>query len=233
MSERIQKVMARAGLGSRRSCEKLVEQGHVKVNGVRAKLGQWVAPTDEILVRGEPISKPEPVYLLLNKPAGVITTMSDPKGRPSVADLIPHYPGLHAVGRLDKDTTGLLICTTDGELTQLLTHPSHEVSKVYRVVTRQQVRPAQLRRLESGVELDDGPAQADAVRLLNTNLVEITIHSGRNRIVRRMFEAVKLDIVELHRVSVGDLSLGRLKPGDVRELTSSEVSSLKRGATQN
>ncbi len=240
---RLQKVLAQAGLGSRRACEQLIEQGRVVVNGEQVtQQGQRVDPSTAVVtVDGKRISiDATKLYFVLNKPRGVITTMSDPQGRLSVGDLVQELPTpgtarAFPVGRLDGDTEGLLLITNDGDFAHHVMHPSAQVSKVYRAVVQGQLTPAVGQRLLRGVELDDGPARADKFRLLSTSgertLVEITIHEGRHRIVRRMFDAVDHPVQRLVRTRVAGVSLGSLKPGRWRELTMPEMASFYPTAT--
>ena len=226
--DRLQKVLARAGLASRRVCEDLIAEGRVKVNGEVADLGRRVDPlVDVIEVDGGlvPIA-PGLVYYLLNKPAAVVTTAADTHGRPTVVDLVPDDPRVFPVGRLDADTEGLLLLTNDGELTHRLTHPSFGVEKEYLASVEGDPSPAALRRLREGVDLDDGrTAPAKAVRV-SEGLLRLTIHEGRNRQVRRMCEAVGHPVVRLVRTRIGSLADRRLRPGEWRELTPDEVRAL-------
>jgi 23S rRNA pseudouridine2605 synthase len=230
--ERLQKVLARAGLGSRRTCEELIEDGLVTVNGEVARLGRRVeVDVDVVEVDGVPVSVREGlVYYLLNKPAGVISTAVDTHGRPTVVELVPEEPRVVPVGRLDSATEGLLILTNDGDLTHRLTHPSFGVDKEYLAEVEGAPSRGALRRLREGVELEDGitaPAQAS---LLAPNLVRLVIHEGRNRQVRRMCEAVGHPVVRLVRSRIGPLSDRTLKPGEWRALEPAEVRELERAA---
>ena len=226
--DRLQKVLARAGLASRRVCEDLIAEGRVKVNGEVADLGRRVDPlTDVIEVDGGlvPIA-PGLVYYLLNKPAGVVTTAADTHGRPTVVELVPDDPRVFPVGRLDADTEGLLLLTNDGELTHRLTHTSFGVEKEYLASVEGDPSPAVLRTLREGVELDDGlTAPAKAVRV-SDGLIRLTIHEGRNRQVRRMCEAVGHPVTRLVRSRIGSLADRKLKPGEWREVTPDEVRAL-------
>ncbi|HUP85860.1 MAG TPA: pseudouridine synthase [Acidimicrobiales bacterium] len=226
--DRLQKVLARAGLASRRVCEDLIAEGRVRVNGEVADLGRRVHPaTDVIEVDGGlvPIA-PGLVYYLLNKPPGAVTTAADTHGRPTVVDLVPSGPRVFPVGRLDADTEGLLLLTNDGELTHRLTHPSFGVEKEYLASVEGDPSPAVLRRLREGVELDDGmTAPAKAVRV-SDGLIRLTIHEGRNRQVRRMCEAVGHPVVRLVRSRIGSLADRKLKPGEWRPVTPEEVRAL-------
>ena len=233
--ERLQKVLARAGLGSRRVCEDVIAAGRVRVNGERAALGRRVDPeADVVEVDGVPIGvAPGLVYFLLNKPVGVVTTADDPQGRPTVVELVPDDPRVFPVGRLDVDTEGLLLLTNDGSLTHRLTHPSFGVDKEYLASVQGQPTRGELRRLREGVELDDGPTAPAQVSLVAPSLVRITIHEGRNRQVRRMCEAIGHPVERLVRHRIGPLTDKKLRPGQWRELTQDEVRALERatGAT--
>ena len=228
--ERLQKVLARVGLGSRRICEDLIAEERVKVNGEIAELGRRVHPdVDLVEVDGAPIGiRPGLVHYLLNKPAGVITTASDPQGRPTVLELVPAEPRVFPVGRLDLDTEGLLLLTNDGELANRVSHPSHGVDKEYLAeITGGEPTRATLRRLREGIELDDGltaPAQASVV---GPGLVRLTIHEGRNRQVRRMLDAVGHPVTRLIRTKIGPLADRRLGPGSWRPLTATELRALE------
>ncbi|MEY4372043.1 MAG: pseudouridine synthase RluB, partial [Actinomycetota bacterium] len=227
--ERLQKLLAQRGYGSRRSCEELITAGRVRVNGVVATLGDRVDPlVDVVEVDGRlaPV-RPDSVYYLLNKPVGVVSTARDTHGRPTVVDLVPAEPRVHPVGRLDLDTEGLIILTNDGELTNRLTHPSFGVEKEYLVtVTPAPVSPSSLRRLREGVELDDGVTAPARVSQPEPGMLRVTIHEGRNRQVRRMCAAVGHEVTRLVRVRIGPLSDRRLEPGAWRLLDSSEVRAL-------
>jgi 23S rRNA pseudouridine2605 synthase len=230
--ERLQKVLAQAGLGSRRACEELIAAGRVTVNGEVASLGTRADPeADAIEVDGARIGVRQGlVHYLLNKPAGVVTTASDPQGRPTVVGLVPAEPRVYPVGRLDADTEGLLVLTNDGELSHRLTHPSFGVDKEYLAdVTGTPSRGA-LRQLREGVELEDGPTAPARVSLVGEHTLRITIHEGRNRQVRRMCEAVGHPVRRLVRVRIGPLADRRLPPGEWRPLTQAEVRALERAA---
>lgn len=232
---RLSRYLARAGAASRRASEQLIVDGRVTVNGqVVRELGSKVdEERDEVRLDGRALSIPTgDATLMLNKPAGYVTTMDDPQGRPTVASLVPldDHPSLFPVGRLDKDTTGLLLFTTDGDLGHDLMHPSHIVPKRYAARVRGRLGDESLRRLREGVMLDDrmtAPAQVEVLEEGDPALVAITIHEGRNRQVRRMFEAVGCAVEELHRESVGPLRLEGLAPGSWRMLTDDEVSALR------
>ena len=238
VSMRLQKFLARSGVASRRGSEDLMTAGRVAVNGVVVtELGAKVDPSvDTVTVDGRAVALPGgPVWIALHKPAGVVTTMSDPQDRPTVASLVPvhEYPGLFPVGRLDFDTTGLLLFTTDGELAHRLLHPRWHVEKEYAVVADGVVTPADVERLASGIELDDGPTAPAQVELVNAGArssVRVAIREGRKRQVRRMFSAVGRPVLELHRVSFGPVALGDLAPGSWRHLDETEVEALRAAA---
>jgi len=230
--ERLQKILAQAGLGSRRTAEDLIAEGRVRVNGEVARLGTRAdAEADTIEVDGAVIGVRQGlVHYLLNKPAGVVTTASDPEGRPTVVALVPPEPRVYPVGRLDADTEGLLLLTNDGELAHRLTHPSFGVDKEYLAEVEGTPSRGALRRLREGVELDDGPTAPAKVSLVGDHTLRITIHEGRNRQVRRMADAVGHPVRRLVRVRIGPLTDRRLAPGEWRELTQAEVRSLERAA---
>jgi len=229
-AERIQKVLAAAGVASRRAVEEMVVQGRITVNGKTARLGQRVDPDhDAVEVDGIPVGlRADLVYYLLNKPPGVVTTASDPQGRPTVVDLVPEEPRVFPVGRLDSDSEGLLVLTNDGELTHRLTHPSFRVDKEYLAHVEGRPSRGALRKLREGVELDDGSAEAVGVSLLEPSVVRIVVREGRNRLVRRMCEAVGHPVIRLVRTRIGSLADRKLPPGEWRELTRSEVRELER-----
>ena len=228
--ERLQKVLARVGIGSRRVCEDLIAEGRVTVDGEVAVLGRRVdVETALIELDGAPIGvRPDLVHYLLNKPAGVVTTADDPQGRPTVVGLVPAEPRVFPVGRLDFDTEGLLLLTNDGELAHRLTHPSFGVEKEYVVELEGSPSRAALRRLREGVELDDGTTAPARAALLEPSVVRLTVHEGRNRQVRRMCDAVGHPVVRLIRTRIGPLADRSLAPGAWRELTGDEVRSLQR-----
>jgi 23S rRNA pseudouridine2605 synthase len=234
--ERLQKVLARAGIGSRRAVEDLIEQGRIAVNGQIARLGQRVdSSKDKVEVDGSTVPLDVSlVYYLVNKPVGTITSADDPEGRPTVLDLVDAPVRVWPVGRLDVDSEGALLLTNDGELSHRLTHPSFEVPKTYVAKVTGSVGERSLRALARGVELEDGltgPARVDVIdRAGGATLVEITITEGRNRQVRRMFDALGHRVLGLARVAVGPLKLGHLKPGSVRKLAPAEVRELYRVA---
>jgi 23S rRNA pseudouridine2605 synthase len=231
---RLQKVLAQAGIGSRRACEELIAEGRVTVNGEMAKLGRRVdGDIDRVEIDGVPLSiRPGLVYYLLNKPAGVVTTASDPEGRRTVVQLVPDAPRVFPVGRLDADTEGLLLLTNDGDLTFRLTHPRFGVEKEYLAQVEGNPSPKAVRQLREGVELEDGMTAPAKVSLVPPNALRITIHEGRNRQVRRMCEAVGHPVVRLVRTRIGPLAERGLKPGEWRMLTREEVRALETAAAK-
>lgn len=228
--ERLQKVLARAGLGSRRTCEDLIEDGRVTVNGREIVLGARVdVEHDRIEVDGVPLGvRPDLVHYLINKPPGVVTTAEDTHGRPTVIEMVPAEPRVHSVGRLDMDTEGLLLITNDGTLTHRLTHPSFGVEKEYLAQVEGDPGPGALRQLREGVELDDGTTAPARVSSPGPGLLKLTIHEGRNRQVRRMCDAVGHPVIRLVRTRIGPLRDTELGPGEWRELTQDEVRELER-----
>jgi 23S rRNA pseudouridine2605 synthase len=227
--ERLQKVLAIRGWGSRRVCEELIAAGRVTVNGEVAVLGRRVDPdVDKVEVDGVPIgTRPGLVYYLLNKPTGVVTTAFDPQGRPTVVDLVPNEPRVFPVGRLDVGTEGLLLLTNDGDLAQRLTHPSHGVEKEYLAeVDGGNVAQGRVRALREGIELDDGMTAPATVSQPSPGVLRITIHEGRNRQVRRMCEAIGHPVTRLVRVRIGTLQDRTLKPGEWRTLEQAELVAL-------
>src|SRR4051812_1193750 len=233
-AERLQKVLAQAGVGSRRACEDLIFRRRVTVNGKVAKLGDKVDPaTAEIHVDGQRvITDTKLVYLAMNKPRGVVSSPDDEKGRTELADFLGQFSQrLYHVGRLDADSEGLLLITNDGDLTNKLTHPSYGVPKTYLIEVVNGPLPRNVgRQLLAGVELEDGPAKVDAFRLVDavgkTAQVEIVLHEGRKHIVRRMMEAVGHPVTRLVRTAVGPIRLGDLRPGGFRHLSDAEVGAL-------
>ena len=236
---RLQKFLARAGVASRRGSEGLMSAGRVKVNGVVVReLGSKVDPNVDVVEVDGVVARlfDTPVTIMLNKPAGYLTTMSDPHGRPCVASLVPieRFPGLFPVGRLDMDTTGLLLFSTDGELGNGLLHPRKHVEKTYRACVKGSFEQSEAELLERGIELDDGPTLPARVRILGSGAkrsdVEITIHEGRKRQVKRMCAALGHEVLQLHRSDFGPLSLGNLAEGRWRALEDFEVQALRQAA---
>ena len=243
--QRLQKVLAHAGVASRRACEQLIADGRVSVDGITVtEPGVRVDPlTQEIRVDGGRIlTNPELITLMLHKPAGVVTTMEDPEGRPTVAqyglDYLAEHPELPDslrlvhVGRLDTETEGLLLLSNDGELSHRLMHPSFEIAKTYVAIVEGQVEPWVPRKLRRGIELEDGETRADRVTVKDSgprgSIVEITLHSGKNRIVRRMLDAVGHPVTRLARTRLGPLRLDNLRPGETRPLSGEEIAALQR-----
>ena len=234
--ERLQKVLAAAGVGSRRHCEELIAAGRVSVDGQRVdRMGMTVDPTQAVIhVDGTRVmTTPGLVHIVLNKPRGVVTTMSDPEGRPCIGDLVADRAvRLFHVGRLDTDTEGLLLLTNDGELGHRLTHPSYGIAKTYLAEVPGPVARDLGKRLRAGVELEDGLVRVDDFKVKDVNgsrvLVELVLHEGRNHVVRRILEAVGHPVLALVRTQVGPIQLGSLKVGRTRHLTSHEVGALYR-----
>ncbi|MDI6812644.1 MAG: pseudouridine synthase [Desulfitobacteriaceae bacterium] len=230
---RLQKVLAQAGVASRRRAEELIREGKVYVNGIKVEaLGVKVGPTDEIRVEGRMIQGRQAWhYYLLNKPCGVMTTAQDPQGRTTVLQLLGALPvRVYPVGRLDYDTSGLLLLTNDGELAHRLAHPRYGVDKTYRVWVEHAIPPARLKILAHGIELEDGKTAPAKVRVIRPTpfLLEITIHEGKNRQVRRMFAAIGHPVLRLERIRYGPLVLeGDLKAGAFRLLTKAEIKALR------
>ncbi|PLX82047.1 MAG: pseudouridine synthase [Desulfuromonas sp.] len=232
---RLQKFLAQAGVASRRQAERLIVEGRVLVNGVRAELGMRVLPeTDRVDVDGRRVrARTDQVYLLLNKPTGFLTTRSDPQGRPIVYSLLGEdRDRVQAVGRLDFNTEGALLFTNDGELARRLQHPRFKVTKTYQVRVRGKVSDDVCRRLAAGVVLDDGPTLPAKVRRIrgggSHSLVEISLREGRNRQVRRMCEAVGCPVSRLRRTQIGPVDVGNLPLGEVRRLRAGEIAALKK-----
>jgi len=231
---RLQKVLALAGLGSRRACEALIDQGRVEVDGqLVVEQGMRIDPATAVVrVDGQRVpTAPDLVVLAFNKPRGVVTTMSDEQGRPCVGDYVrDRAERLFHVGRLDADTEGLLFLTNDGELANRLGHPSHQVDKTYLATVRGQVTTQALKALRDGVILEDGPARCDSARLVqktpDRSLVELVIHEGRNRIVRRMMAEVGFPVADLVRTRIGPIHLGQQRPGVLRPIVGPEMRAL-------
>jgi len=219
--------LARAGVASRRGADDQIKAGRVTVNGEPGQLNTFVEKHDVIRLDGRELQKQQLAYVLLNKPAGVVTTAHDPQGRTTVVDLVGLPVRVVPVGRLDADTTGALLLTNDGELAHRLAHPRYEVDKVYEVETWTQPTDADLDRLRRGVELEDGPTRPAEVRRIDGARIELTLHEGRNRQVKRMLEAVGHRVKRLHRSRYGPLLVGGLEPGAWRELEPSEVERLR------
>lgn len=236
---RLQKYLARCGVASRRACEGLITSGRIAVNGeVITEQGIKVDPViDTVTFDGSPVSLPtENVSFMLNKPTGIISSMGDPFGRETVKSYLPlnEYPSLFPIGRLDEDTTGLLLFTTDGLLGNALLHPKNEVEKTYRVTVEGKITPEHRSKFQQGVQLDDGttaPARVDNVEhYRTTSVLDLTIHEGKKREVRRMCEALGIPVIALHRHTFAGLELGNLQLGHVRKLNDAEIHQLRRAA---
>lgn len=227
MPERLQKILARAGVASRRHAEELIRAGRVSVNGTLATLGQSADETDLIAVDNQPVLRgAQHVTYALYKPRGIVTTADDEFGRRNVLELVPQAPGLHPVGRLDRHSEGLLILTTDGDLTLELTHPRYQHEKEYRVWTDPEPTDEDLELIWEGVDLEDGFAKPVALKSAAKGAL-IVLAEGRNRQVRRMFEAVGLEVTRLQRRRIGALELEELRPGDYRELGPDDIERLR------
>ncbi|MGG2066418.1 MULTISPECIES: 23S rRNA pseudouridine(2605) synthase RluB [unclassified Bacillus (in: firmicutes)] len=233
--ERLQKVIAQAGIASRRKAEELIQQGKVKVNGkVVTELGTKVSVQDKVEVNNIPLEKETPAYFLLYKPTGVISSVSDDKGRKVVTDFFPEIPQrLFPIGRLDYDTSGLILMTNDGDFANILMHPKYKVEKTYVAKVKGPLTGEKIRMLEKGVMLEEGKTAPARVKVLSWDkrkeiaIVQLTIHEGRNRQVRRMFEAIGCKVMKLKRERYAFLELGSLRPGDARELSPHEVKQLR------
>ena len=231
--QRLQKVLALAGVGSRRACEELIAAGRVTVDGRVASLGDRADPAGAVIkVDGERVvTDARLVYLAMNKPRGVVSTMADERGRAALVDLIGNVPErVFHVGRLDADSEGLLLLTNDGTLAHRLTHPSYGVAKTYLAEVAGPVRPGVTKRLLAGVDLADGPARADAVKIVDAHagraLIEVVLHEGRKHIVRRLLMEVGHPVTRLVRTAIGPIKLGNLRPGTTRHLSGPEITSL-------
>lgn len=229
MSERLQKYLSRAGVASRRKAEVLIAEGAVTVGGVRALVGQQVGPEDEVRVNGVLVKPQAHETFLFYKPVGVLSSVSDDRGRETVVDLLPPVPGLHPVGRLDLESEGLLLVTNDGALTLQLTHPRFEHEKEYRVWCDAPLGEHEIHQLLSGVTLDDGPARAFAARLERGGLT-VVLREGRNRQVRRMLGALGFSVTRLLRTRVAHLTLGTLQPGESRRVSENELKPFERSS---
>ena len=226
---RLNAYLARAGVASRRGADELIKAGRVTVNGEPGQLKTSVRSLDRVEVDGERVALQRLAYVLLHKPAGVVTTARDPQGRPTVVGLVPAEPRIVPVGRLDADTTGALVLTNDGPLAHRLAHPRYGVEKVYEAEVEGEPDDEALDALRNGIELDDGATAPARVRRLGPNTIELALHEGRNRQVRRMLEAVGHPVARLHRRAYAGLTLEGLEPGRWRELEPSEVDALRAG----
>src|ERR671936_2600148 len=225
---RLNAYLARAGVASRRKADELIKAGRVTVNGEPGQLNTFVESRDRVELDGEPLARQPLTYVLLHKPAGVVTTARDPHGRPTVVELVADSETrVVPVGRLDADTTGALLLTNDGELAHRLAHPRYEVEKVYEAEVEGEPTDEALAQLERGVDLDDGPTAPARARRLAPNTVELSVHEGRKHQVKRMLAAVGYPVMRLHRSRYAGLTLGGLEPGRWRELEPSEVKRLR------
>ena len=224
---RLNAYLARTGVSSRRGADELIQAGRVRVNGEVAGLATYVRARDRVELDGEPLEVEPPTYVLLHKPAGVVTTARDPQGRPTVVGLVGHEHRVVPVGRLDADTTGALLLTNDGPLAHRLMHPRYEVDKVYEVEVEGEPGGEALRQLREGFELEDGRTAPATVERVGPSSLELTIHEGRKHQVKRMLEAVGHPVRRLHRSCYAGLTLGKLAPGEWRELTPDEVAKLR------
>jgi 23S rRNA pseudouridine2605 synthase len=220
--------LARAGVASRRGADELIKAGRVTVNGEPGELNTFVAARDRVELDGRPLARQQLAYVLLNKPAGVVTTARDPGGRPTVVGLVGHPSRIVPVGRLDADTTGALLLTNDGELAHRLAHPRYEVDKVYVADVEGEPSRETLAALERGIELEDGRTAPARARRLGRGKVELVLHEGRKHQVKRMLGAVGHPVRRLHRSGYGPLSLEGLEPGEWRELTEAELGALRK-----
>jgi 23S rRNA pseudouridine2605 synthase len=226
---RLNAFLARAGVASRRGADELIKAGRVTVNGDAGQLNTVVGARDRVEVDGEEVTRQRLRYVLLHKPAGVVTTARDPQGRPTVVELVPDEPRVVPVGRLDVDTTGALLLTNDGPLAHRLAHPRYGVEKTYVADVERDPDESTLRRLREGVELDDGPTAPALARRLAPGRVELVLHEGRKHQVKRMLAAVGSPVIRLHRSEYAGLTLEGLEPGACRELEPFEVDRLRRG----
>lgn len=231
--KRLNKFLADCGISSRRKCDLLIQSGKVAVNGqLILSLGSQIDETKDIItVEGKRVSAPDRFhYILLNKPKGYVTTVSDELKRKTVIDLLPKNVRLFPVGRLDKDTTGVLLLTTDGELAYLLTHPKFDIEKVYRVQISQSIQRDQLRKLEAGIMLDDGLTRSCQIKIISKDRkrLEMVLKEGRKREIKRMLSALGYDVIDLERIRFAFLNVGRLKRGEWRNLSLAEINKLKK-----
>jgi 23S rRNA pseudouridine2605 synthase len=224
---RLNAYLARTGVASRRGADELIKTGRVRVNGVRGELNTFVEEGDVVDLDGRLLAPQALAYVLLHKPAGIVTTARDPQGRPTVVELVEHESRVVPVGRLDADTTGALLLTNDGELAHRLAHPRYEVEKVYEAEVEGEPSPDAVVRLERGVQLDDGPSAPARVSRLGPSRIELGIHEGRKHQVKRMLEAVGHPVRRLHRSRYAGLGVEGIEPGHWRELTEDEVASLR------
>jgi 23S rRNA pseudouridine2605 synthase len=236
MKQRLHKILASAGIASLRKSEQMISEGRIKVNGQTAKIGDFAdLNTDDIVADGNQVSAEQKRYLMLNKPTGYVTTVTDPYERPTVMDLVEVRERIYPIGRLDVDTEGLLLLTNDGDFSQKMAHPSFEIEKTYLAELANTLTEESQALLERGIMLDDGPTAPAKIKIVSNRRrkVEITIHEGRNRIVRRMFESVEAPVIRLRRIGFGTVGLDDMPKRAVRELTGREVASLMDLATES
>jgi 23S rRNA pseudouridine2605 synthase len=229
---RLNAFLARAGVASRRGADELIKAGRVTVNGEPGQLNTVVGAHDRVAVDGEEVARQRLRYVLLNKPAGVVTTARDPQGRPTVVELVPADPRVVPVGRLDADTTGALLLTNDGQLAHRLAHPRYGVEKTYVAEVEGDPDEDALQRLRDGVELDDGPTAPARARRLGKGRVELVLHEGRKHQVKRMLGAVGHPVMRLHRSEYAGLNVAALEPGAWRELEPAEVGELREASAR-
>jgi 23S rRNA pseudouridine2605 synthase len=224
---RLNAYLARAGIASRRGADDLIKAGRVVVNGEPGQLNTFVESTDRVQVDGREVGKQKLAHVLLYKPAGVVSTARDPQGRPTVVDLVPSDPRVVPVGRLDADTTGALLLTNDGQLAHRLAHPRYKVEKVYEAEVGGDPAETVLNALREGIDLDDGRTAPAQVRRVGAHTIELIIHEGRNRQVKRMLDAVGHPVRSLHRSKYAGLTLQGLRPGESRQLTRAEIDRIR------
>ena len=235
MKQRLHKILASAGIASRRKAEQLIAEGRVQVNGETASVGDFADPeSDDIVADGNQVAAEQKRYLLLNKPTGFVTTVSDPHGRPTVMDLVDVRERVYPIGRLDTDTEGLLLLTNDGNFSQRMAHPRFEIEKTYRAELRSPLSEEGEMLLARGIRLEDGPTAPARLRIVSKRRrrVDITIHEGRNRVVRRMFESVGSPVIKLRRIRFGSVNLDDVPKGRWRDLEGREVDALLKSAAE-
>lgn len=225
--QRIQKLLAEAGIASRRKCEELIKQGRVKVNGTTATIGQSADPKDKITVDNKPIKIEQKITIMLNKPRGYVTTVNEKHGMKTIMDIINVKERIFPIGRLDKNSQGLLLLTNDGDLAFKLTHPKHEITKTYIVELDPPLRIPDKKKLHKGISIEGRKVQISRVRKLKPHQVLIEIHEGRKHIIRKIFEKLNYKVINLTRTAVGKIRLTNLKPGQWRHLSKEELAKLK------
>lgn len=232
---RADKLLSSLGIASRRGIEVFLRTNNVTANGKRiAEHGERISPRSEIKINGKILNKPKKVYFLLNKPRGVVSTASDEFGRKNVVSLIKTKERIFPIGRLDKDTHGLLILTNDGELTNMLIHPKYHIGKIYQLAIKEQLSPQQIEKFENGIDLEDGKTAPAKMRIIqrrkDATIAELTIYEGKKRQIRRMCEALNINLIDLERIKFGPITLENLKEGEYRELTGKEVEILRKSS---